>query len=425
MVIRKGITSNLYYLCKQESTHRNMNKKNIPIALFFLMIFGLLCSRAILSITEGCWFVYALVQIHTWKKKIVNEPLLIWSLCPVFLFFLGVWQQPFQISNYDYLLTLLAYPVAAFSIVSWQNEPSRKIINRIWFAATISGILYSLFYFFQNSHSLLEGLGKGQSLPTLMDEDHIRFAIFLCAGLTLLLFSNSVNPFAKPFLVLGILGFLFFLSVRTAWVMAMVILLVYILGQYQNSRQKKPIRLLIIGCLMGAGIGLAYLVFPSIQQKIAYSVYDWQQIRQGGYHPNYSDGTRWAVNQAAWQAIQDHRGSNLGWAGITDSLPVYFAKIYPGNSPDFRWPFNQYLFWWMGAGWWGMLLFTAWLFYPVIWGIRKRKDAVTAWSLAMAISCLVESNLAFQFGVWLHAWPLALLWFAEEKKSAISGSGNS
>lgn len=423
MVVRKQIIPNLYYLCKLEST-ADMNKKNIPIALFFLMIYGLLCSRAVLSITEGCWLVYALLHLPVWQKKIVHDPLLIWSLCPVFLFVTGAWQQPLQPSNYDYLLTLLAYPVAAFALVSWQKEQPRKIINRIWLAATLTGILYSLFYFFQNSRSLLDGLGKGQSLPTLMDQDHIRFGIFLCAGLTLLLHTKSLKLTVKSFLVLGLLCFLFFLSVRTAWVMALIILLVFVLGQYQNSLQKKPFRLIRILFLLCIGVGLAYLIFPSIQQKIAYTIYDWQQIQQAGYHPGYSDGTRLAVNQAAWEAIQHHQGANLGWAGITDSLPVYFAKIYPGNTTDFRWPFNQYLFWWMGAGWWGMLLFTAWLFYPMIWGIRKRNDALTAWSLAMAIACLVESNLAFQFGVWLHAWPLALFWMAEEKKSTISESGN-
>ncbi|MDE3253984.1 MAG: hypothetical protein KGO92_14360, partial [Bacteroidota bacterium] len=199
-----------------------MTKKHIPIALFFLMVFGLLCSRAILSITEGCWLVYALFHMHDWRKKIFTNPLLIWSLCPVFLFLLGTWQQPLQISNYDFLLTLFAYPVAAFALFSWQKDHPRKTIHRIWFAATLTGILYSLFYFFQNSQSLLEGLGKGQSLPTLMDDDHLRFGIFLCAGLTLLLFSNSVKPIVKSCLAVGLLGFLLFLSVRTAWVMALV-----------------------------------------------------------------------------------------------------------------------------------------------------------------------------------------------------------
>lgn len=402
-----------------------MIKKNIPIALFVLMIIGLLCSRALLSITEGCWLVFALVHFTSWKNKIRKDPILLWSLCPVVLFLLGAWQHPFQISNYDYLLTLLAYPVAAFALISWREEQPGKIINRIWLATTLIGIFYSLYYFFQNSQSLLEGLGKGQSLPTLMDEDHIRFGIFLCAGLLLLLYTKSITPIAKGLLSFVLLLFLFFLSVRTAWVMALVILLVYVWGKYQNSLQKKPLRLLLLGVLLLSGIWVSYQIFPSIQQKIAYTIYDWQQIRQGGYHSDYSDGTRWAVNQAAWEAIQNSHGSNLGWTGITDSLPVYFAKIYPGNTPVFRWPFNQYLFWWMGAGWWGMLLFTAWLFYPIVSGIQKKNYAVTAWSLAIAIACLVESNLAFQFGVWLHVWPLVLVWFAEEKKSVISESGNS
>ncbi len=401
-----------------------MDKKNIPIALFFLMIFGLLCSRAILSITEGIWMLFAIIRYKSWKNRLTKDPLLLWSLCPVLLFFLGAWQEPLQSSNYDYLLTLMAYPVAAFSVVGFTAGQSRKIVYRIWFAATLAGILYSLFYFFQDSHSILEGIGKGQSLPTLMDEDHIRFGIFLCAGLTLLLYTKQSTPALKWILCIVLAIFILFLSVRTAWIMALVIIAVYTFGKYHTAIRKNPTRAILILGLFILSVWLAYTSFPSIQQKIAYTIYDWQQIRQGSFYPEYSDATRWAVNHAAWQAIEQGNGVNVGWNGITETITVHFGNIYPGNKTNFHWPFNQYLFWWIGAGLGGMLLFSAWLLYPLLWGIQKRNYALAGWSLAIAISCMVESNLAFQFGVWLHAWPIALLWYSDKTQDTTSVSGS-
>jgi hypothetical protein len=64
----------------------------------------------------------------------------------------------------------------------------------------------------------------------------------------------------------------------------------------------------------------------------------------------------------------------------------------------------------MGSGIIGMLLFTAWLYYPFLYGWKKKNNGLVYWTVAITASCLVESTLALQYGVFLHAWPLALLW---------------
>ncbi|MEN9599633.1 MAG: hypothetical protein RL596_1952, partial [Bacteroidota bacterium] len=56
-----------------------------------------------------------------------------------------------------------------------------------------------------------------------------------------------------------------------------------------------------------------------------------------------------------------------------------------------------------------LLCFTAWLLYPIGWGYKTKQKEIIIWSIAIAVSCLVEANLNFQFGILLHAWPLWLV----------------
>ena len=75
----------------------------------------------------------------------------------------------------------------------------------------------------------------------------------------------------------------------------------------------------------------------------------------------------------------------------------------------------------MGSGWWGALLFSAWLFYPAIVGFKQKNKGIIIWSFAIAISCLAEATLNYQYGVFLHIWPIAILW----QREIISAPDNS
>jgi O-antigen ligase len=143
-------------------------------------------------------------------------------------------------------------------------------------------------------------------------------------------------------------------------------------------------------------------------------VYDWQQYSQQADRLKYSDGARRLLNAVAWDAITEKNQSNLGWAGIAPALQTAFSQQYPGEILPFKWPFHQWLFWWMGAGLIGMILFTAWLFFPVLQGFRKNNSGAIAWTLVITASCWVESTLSFQYGVWLHAWIGAAAWYMQK-----------
>lgn len=372
------------------------------------MFCGLFWSRALLSITLGGWFLFAIVQHMQWLPFFKKDSLLLWSFCPLLLFWLGVWQQPSATANYDYLLTLAVYPVAALAIRSCKHWGLQKEGKVIWLWASAIGLLYPVGWFLFHISGSIKAYGMGQSLPTFMDADHVRFGIFLCAAY---LFSLQ-KLIQRPMLKNWVTGLLFlsilFMAVRTAWVILLLISVYFIVLPSAKHIQTKHNRFLLPGMLLL--LAVSFFIFPTIKQKIAYTVYDWQQFKPGQYDASFSDGTRRAINAAAWQSVNHEEGANTGWAAIPETLAHFFSVNNPGADLHYGWPFNQYLFWWMGSGWWGMLLFTCWLLFPIGFGWKRKNHGLVCWSLAIALSCLVESTINYQYGAWLHVWPLVLMW---------------
>lgn len=405
-----------------------MKKEWIVFILFLSMLTGLLWSRAVLSVSMGLWLLFAVWQYKTWIKGWQKDSLLLWGIAPILITLLGCWQHGFAEEDRSFLLTLSVYPITAIAVKTvlalkqpvtnkWFPAAADGSLNWLmtpWIHASAIALLYPLSWYLLHFNEVNTVYGQGQSLPTFMENDHIRFGMLLCSAALFTWLNRRQNKQVNS-LLLGLFLFAIILfAVRTAWVMLLLIIFIVFVSTILFER-KYALKKILLAVLAITGICvLSYFLFPTIQQKMAYTIYDWQQYQPGNYNPNFSDGTRRALNFSAWEAIKQGE-SNIGWSSIPERLSVYFSRYHEGQSTHFGWPFNQWLFWWMGSGWMGMLLFSAWLFFPVIVGVRKKNIGLIGWSVAIAASCLVEVNLGYQYGVWLHAWGIGLLW--HHKKS--------
>lgn len=391
---------------------RPFSNNNYADILFLLMLIGLLFSRALLSFSQVFWIFWIM---RDWKNNhAFTDPLVIWSSIVPFIGLLGCWQHFFQGNHFDYILTLIMYPIA-FQVCS--RIPLIRLqqwITYIGIAALI-GIIYALVSYWQQSTFWQKAYGAGRSLPTFMDGDHVRFGLFLCGTGCLLLITHQFSTIKRVVFIGALIVAIAFMAVRTAWVGMLLILLIY--GLYHllhTSKKKSKVIILAAGLATLLIVGFAYRYFPTVQQKWAYTRYDWQQFSQDSSSLRYSDGARRIINSLAWKDITENNATNLGWGNIAGSLRTTFENAYPGYPVTFTWPFNQWLYWWMGAGLGGMLLFSIWLFYPFITGCRPFKWGRISWTLTIAAACLVESTLSFQYGVWIHAWIGAILFRIED-----------
>lgn len=387
-----------------------MLKKNAPIYLFAILLAAVFLSRALLSLTLLAWTGFAIWQFVKTKNPFYKTPIFIWSCMPLCFWLLGAWQNSLTGDSINYLLTLAAYPATLCIVESVPVETIEKKWIPIWLLATGIGLTYPIGWYLLHFTSSNEAYGSGKSLPTFMDSDHVRFSIFLCSSFLLLLLYPTFKKLTSQILASILFVLILFLSVRTGWIIVISILLIYAILAIRKNKKiagKKMAWALVL--LLGM-ITLSYFVFPTVHQKIAYSIWDWNQFQPGKYDSNYSDATRRAVNYSAWNSIKNNFASNAGWVSVPAALQKSFSSDFANQKTEYGWPFNQWLYWWMGSGWWGMLLFTGWLFYPLLLGMRKENTGLVCWTIAIALSCIVESTLNFQFGVFLHVWPIAILW---------------
>jgi len=398
-----------------------MLKKNLSVYLLIILLGGFFWSRAILSITVAVWAVISFYQIIKENKSVLKSSIFIWSLIPLCLWLLGAWQEPMGKLNFDYFLTLTGYPAIVLIVFATPKEIIENKWIKIWLWATALAVTYPLFWYLKDFTAAHKAYGTGQSLPTFMDTDHVRFSIFLCSSFLFILCSNIIQKKFKIIFGTVLFIFILFLSVRTGWVLLLSIIFLYVLLNFIKSKKINISQLLKGSIILIASITILYFAFPNMQQKIAYSIWEYQQYQPGKYNPNFSDGTRRSINDAAWQWLQTNTSANTGWQSVPATLQSAFSKYFMHQTTEFGWPFNQWLYWWMGSGWWGMLLFSIWLFYPLVKALQQNNFGIICWTLAIALSCIVETTLNYQYGVLLHILPLAILW----KISPTSGSDNS
>ena len=387
-----------------------MKKEWQIIGLFIVSLAGLLWGRAILSLSIGLWLIFSIWHFRCWINHWRNNPILLWGIAPVIFALLGVWQSPLAGASWDHLLTLATYPVVVLSVTCMISvKPGLfRTLSYCWIITALLAVLYPIGWYVFNSTAAHERYRSGQSLPVFMDNDHVRFSIFLSGAVLQAWFNRQSAKWVFPaciFLLICVI----FLAVRTGWIIVLLMGFIVSLQALftQQYRRKGFIILtsLFIICIV------AWFLFPTVQHKLGYSFYDWNQYVSGKYDSTLSDNARYALNKTAWHAIVSGQ-QNIGWASIPETVQTYFKQLFPAYTTGFGWPFNQWLFWWMGSGWWGMLLFTAWLFFPVYWGIRQKNMAAVCWTFAIAASCLVETNLGYQYGVWLHVWGLSIWKFS-------------
>ncbi len=361
-----------------------------------------MASRALLSIAPVAMVLVLIVFIPS-VKALFRQPMVAWSFVPLLLFLTGWYQAPLHLETYDYLLTLLMYPIAALAGCCYISK-NAKIYQYAWLIVGGLSLLYPAFWYINHATEVNAAYGRGQSLPTFMSGDHIRYGLFLNSMLLIGATIPTRRYILRNVLLLLLVAIIVIMAVRTAWI-SMIIIIMF--AAFAKTIEARRLFKGLLAALIPIAIA-AYLVVPTVKQKVNYALYDHQQYQQQ-QDISYSDGVRRSINTAAWKSITEDKAGGAGWAAVPANIQQRYTKVY-GAPPPFNWPFNQWLFWWMGGGLVAVILFSCWLLYPVWWGFKNNNAAVACWTLVIAASCMVESTLSLQYGVLVHVWPLALLW---------------
>lgn len=372
-----------------------INKTYLSVAMVLAIGAGLLFSRAILSIVMGAGFLYVLFDARMGdnSKRLLR---LAAVFAVVLLFFYG---YVFLLDNNPVLAERFFLGISVISIVwlaAYIAGSSPLVTHLIIFIGMASCIPTLADMFFQKN--LAAAYEKGQIAKTLMDGDHQRFSIWIsgCLALAWLSFSRSGKKwlvFCIAFLSL----FLVALAVRTGWLFLLLIsvaALLYIF--FKKIKNSSGFWLIIIVAVSIVG---AALMIPFVKKKISYVVWEWKQKEEAGKLAA-SDATRRMVNSEALALVKQHP-AGMGISDGPENLKQRVKEKYPQINDLYGWPFNQYLYWWLIAGWIAGSLPLVFLLYLLVRFIIGKMIVTATWFLFILVTCLYESTLEMQYGLFL------------------------
>lgn len=272
-------------------------------------------------------------------------------------------------------------------------------------------------HFLLNFDNIIDDLQHGRPVP--VPRNHIRFNLLVVTAI----FSGGwlwakgfwwrspKERWALAAAVLFLFAFLHVLSVRSG-IVAMYAVLLYTAGWlvWQTRRWKIA---LAVAALVLAGPFIALKTLPSLQQRLGYMRYDWEQYKKNaGSH--YSDSERFVSLSAG---LKIWRESPLLGAGAGD-LPMEVQRIVNDDFPQYtlepKLPHNQFLYILASTGLLGLVLSFFAFFAPLSMRQNRRFYPLVAFQVMVFVSFLVEYTIETAIGVAFYLF--YTLWFWKMSK---------
>jgi len=329
-------------------------------------------------------------------------------LFPTLVFFIflisGLWSDnlDYFIEKMQVKLPFLLLPYAFFTA---PQMTKRKIYSFLAFFLVLISLLsmYSLFNFALHYRELTARYLEAKTLEVPFN--HIRFSLMLSFStlVSFYFYREKLRLFVKwePRFYLGISLFLFvflhILSVRSgilsfylgaAWMLILFI---------KQSRHRKKASLLLF-LLLGIPI-LAYFSVPTFHNKMEYMRHDLMQYQSGHDISHFSDSRR-LTSWKAGIAVGKHSPlTGAGYGDFKEEVYRYYAEHLPDYDPNsYIIPHHQLILTFAATGLIGLILFIAFLLYPVYHNRAYRFYPFALINIIIWSSFMVESTLEIQIG---------------------------
>ncbi|MBL7741737.1 MAG: O-antigen ligase family protein [Chitinophagaceae bacterium] len=366
----------------------------LPLALAGMAIAGLLFSRAVLSIGTVAGFALMLYQLRSSeysKKQMRRFIIFILFFVIFFTYVFLVDKSPLVIQRMAFYLGAAGILCLSYSIaeVYSLSVPLFIVAGLISCIPTVADMI--------SREGLAAAYEQGQVAATLMEGDHQRFAIWISGCLALAWI--TLFKTRKKWIVLCIVLLSLFLAVfavRTGWLFLLIITMVagatFISKKFSFQTRAVFIITFVILLVIATTV-------PFATRKINYVKWEWFQQNEADKFAG-SDAARRIVNGQALALVKQHP-QGMGLFNGPEELKQKVKDKYPQSTASYGWPFNQYLYWWLIAGWViGSLPLLILLF--VAGRLIFSKMVFTAsWFLFILLTCLYESTLEMQYGLFL------------------------
>lgn len=308
-------------------------------------------------------------------------------------------------------LPFLALPVV-FYWLQWSLKSKRIIVSIsvliIFAASTFVAIRY-----FIEFDKMNEFLKAGSPIPVPM-KDHVRYAqlqsFVLLSGIYWLIQDAGMQKKFKKILSICLVAIFFYIhlfAVRSGLLITYTGLVVMIFFYFNKLKIWQWLTIMIL--LVFTAFGSVKLI-PSLDTKIKYMVWDFQEFLKGE-HLNNSDSGRWISYDAGLKIYRQNKLFGVGPGDIDDQVREVFKNDYP-EIKQYKLPHNQFLHTLASSGWAGLILFTGLWVTLLVFAFRHNNKILAVLTFATFASFMVESPLETARGTALIAFWLAF-WVGE------------
>lgn len=366
--------------------------------LYFLLIIGFLIPYFLISASIiGLCFI-ALVQYIKFgsQQKIQWKPLLWMSLgiVPFLMGMLNSSESFVALKQLQYHSSYLFVPLALIFLPSLNKKEKLEVFSFFILCVFISTIPV-LFQYFKSFQEITHSLGLGKSIPTPVD--HVRYSIYLSIALIFSfigamqnkLFFNIRKRSIYLFFALYFFVIIHLLAVRSGIVLTYAALL--IAGTMMLIQAKKFKIIAMLWVLIIASPVVAYYSFPSFQNKILYSKYDFSRmLSETG--SNYSDSERLRSLVLGWKIFKENPIVGVGTGDLKTIIKAKYISAY-GTEGKVIYPHNQLLKIAAASGLIGLFIYLLSIYVPFFMFGNYRDPYILSLVLIISISFLAEATL--------------------------------
>lgn len=366
---------------------------------------------------ENIWRQSLLQSLRRWAGQPVLLALSLLLLVPAISFF---WSEnvSFWAERTRVRVPFLVLPWAFANLPALTLRRYQLVLYGLVWMLVITCIGVGI-HFAQHAEVILEGLNHGRPIP--VPRNHIRFNLLLATGILAggWLWTQRFRwryAWERPALavaVVGLFGFLHFLSVRSG-IVALYAALLFTVSRFLVRTRRWGAGLAALALVMLLPVAAFYSI-PSLQQRISYMVYDWQQYQKNA-GDDYSDSERWISLSAGLELWRERPWLGVGAGDLPAEIQRVVNRRFPAYTVAPKLPHNQFIYLLAGTGLLGLLLSMVALGGPLT-EVRSRNFYLfSAFQIMIFISFLVEYTLETAIGVAFYLF--YLLWFREMAKGS-------
>lgn len=379
-----------------------------------VLLLGLLCSKALISI--GSVFI---IGSAVWQ--IVLNPGLISSPPKPVLGFLLLFFVPFlsffwSENMHDWqevVLNKVMLPALAWS---YWLAPKLDKREYFWLSVTniglvLAGTVYSIGHYLFSADYVNESYLRAKTLKVMYLDDHLHFSLWIIITLGLMLYDWQVlisywrkySKFVFGAIALWLILFLHVLGAKTGLILLYAGLF-YLFFQKGIGKISSFYKIMILPLTLGL-LFLSYIFIPTFKNRLHYTLYDFNQYAQGSFINGLTDGARVLSWKAGTEIAHTHPILGVGFGDLHDVFDDWH-ETHSAHLETYNWlqPSNEWLMYWCGSGWLGMILLSIGLWWIYRYSGMKDDRVFAYLFLAQVLMMWYEVNLSNQMGITLFVF---------------------